>query len=228
MDGNGRWAEARGQPRVAGHREATHSVRAVTRLARRLGLKALTLYSFSVENWRRPVDEVAALMDLFREYLISERAEILDNAIRLNAVGELDRLPRFVREPLDELMGVSAANTGMVLTLAISYGGREEILRACRSLLRDHFDADSLDAAAFEERLYTSGLPTLDLVVRTSGEQRISNFLLWQAAYAELVFTRTLWPDFREQAFLEALLEYQSRERRFGLTGAQARAASKP
>ena len=223
MDGNGRWAEARSLPRVDGHREGSRSVRAVTRLARRLGIEALTLYALSPQNLSRPVDEVAALMDLLREYLISERSEILDNAIRLNALGDLDRLPGFVRTPLDELMAVSSKNTGMVLSLALAYGGREEILRACRALLAAKADPDSLDEKALEECLYTRALPALDLIVRTSGEQRISNFLLWQAAYAELVFTPTLWPDFREESFLESLLEYQGRERRFGLTGAQAR-----
>jgi undecaprenyl diphosphate synthase len=227
MDGNGRWAEARSLPRVAGHREGSHSVRAVTRLARRLGVQALTFYALSTQNLKRPMDEVAALMDLLREYLLSERGEILDNTIRLNALGDLDRLPGFVRTPLDELMAVSAQNTGMVLSLALAYGGREEILRACRALLAARVDADEIDAQRLEAELYTRSLPPLDLIVRTSGEQRISNFLLWQAAYAELVFTETLWPDFREQAFLEALLEYQGRERRFGLTGAQAREAIK-
>ncbi len=225
MDGNGRWAESRGQPRVEGHREGSQSVRAVTRFARRLGVKALTLYAFSAQNWKRPVEEVAALMDLLREYLLSERSEIMDNGIRLNAIGELDRLPHFVRTPLDQLMADSAQNGGMVLTLALSYGSREEILRACRALLRVGADPETLDAEAFEAQLFTASLPAPDLIVRTSGEQRISNFLLWQAAYAELYFTETLWPDFREQALLEALLEYQARERRFGLTGAQVRPA---
>jgi undecaprenyl diphosphate synthase len=223
MDGNGRWAETRGLPRVAGHREGSHSVRAITRLARRLGIKALTLYAFSPQNWRRPVDEVAALMDILREFLISERSEIMDNGIRLNALGELDRLPNFVRNPLDALMAESSHHTEMVLSLALSYGGREEILRACRALLKQKADPEALEAKDFERELFTCGLPELDLIIRTSGEIRISNFLLWQAAYAELFFTDTYWPDFREQAFLEALLAYQSRERRFGLTGAQSR-----
>lgn len=224
MDGNGRWAEARNLPRVAGHREGSHSVRAVTRLARRLGVEALTLYALSTENWQRPATEVAALMDLLREYLLSERAEIMENGIRLNALGDLDRLPSFVRDPLQELMDDSAGNGGMVLSLALSYGGREEILHACRALLRENVDPNQLDAKAFAARLFTRDLPEPDLIVRTSGERRISNFLLWQAAYAELVFTDTLWPDFREEAFLKALLEYGARERRFGLISAQVRA----
>ena len=163
------------------------------------------------------------LMDILREFLISERSEIMDNGIRLNALGELDRLPNFVRNPLDALMAESSHHTEMVLSLALSYGGREEILRACRALLKQKADPEALEAKDFERELFTCGLPELDLIIRTSGEIRISNFLLWQAAYAELFFTDTYWPDFREQAFLEALLAYQSRERRFGLTGAQSR-----
>jgi undecaprenyl diphosphate synthase len=225
MDGNGRWAERRGLQRVEGHREGSKSVRAVTRLARRLGIRALTLYAFSSQNWRRPADEVAALMDLLREYLISERAEIMENAIRLRAIGEIEKLPAMVRDPLDALIADSAAHDGMVLSLALSYGGREEILRACRRLLREGIDPDALDAATFEQGLYTEGLPELALVIRTSGEQRISNFLLWQSAYAEFVFSDLLWPDFREEAFLQALIDFQSRERRFGMTGSQVRAA---
>ncbi|HEY3448524.1 MAG TPA: isoprenyl transferase [Myxococcales bacterium] len=227
MDGNGRWAEAHGQPRIAGHREGSQSVRAITRLARRIGVKALTVYAFSSENWKRPVEEVAALMDLLREYLLSERSEIMDNGIRLNALGNLDRLPHFVREPLDALMADSRGNREMVLSLALSYGGREEILSACRALLRDGVDPDALDEKTFAARLSTFDLPDPDLIIRTSGEQRISNFLLWQAAYSELLFTPVAWPDFREEAFLTALVEYQGRERRFGLTGAQAKTAPK-
>jgi undecaprenyl diphosphate synthase len=225
MDGNGRWAEARGLSRLDGHREGSKSVRTVTRLARQLGVKALTLYAFSSQNWRRPVDEVAGLMEILRDFLISERPEIMENGIRLNALGEVERLPAFVREPLDALMADSSRNQEMVLSLALSYGGREEILRACRSLVGSGLSAEHIDEKRFEQHLFTASLPDLDLVIRTSGERRISNFLLWQSAYAELLFTDTLWPDFREEAFLRALLEYQHRERRFGLTGAQIRTA---
>jgi undecaprenyl diphosphate synthase len=150
----------------------------------------------------------------------------MDNGIRLTALGELSKLPAFVRDPLDKLMAESAKNEGMTLALALSYGGREEILRACRSLAAKGISGDALDAAAFESELLTRELPPLDLVIRTSGERRISNFLLWQSAYAELLFVDTLWPDFREQAFVSCLLDYQNRERRFGLTGAQIRAAA--
>lgn len=222
MDGNGRWAEARGMPRVAGHREGSAAVRSVTRCARRLGIEALTLYAFSSQNWSRPAEEVAALMGLLREYLLSTRDEVLENDIRLQAIGDIDSLPAFVRAPLDEVRAASTCNRGMTLNLALSYGGREEILRACRDALREGVPPDALDAARFESLLFTAGLPELDLIIRTSGEQRLSNFMLWQAAYAEFVFVDTLWPDFKEEAFVEALLAYQVRSRRFGLVAAQA------
>lgn len=222
MDGNGRWAEARGLARVAGHREGSLSVRAVTREARKLGVEALTLYALSVQNLARPPEEVKALMELLAEFLDSERAEILENAIRLEAIGDLDRLPGFVRERLDAVRAASAGNRGMVLTLALSYDGREELVQAARRAAAKH-GAQGIDAAALAGELWTAGLPELDLLVRTSGERRISNFLLWQCAYAELAFVETLWPDFREKELLLALCDYQGRERRFGLTGAQVR-----
>ncbi|MFL5260786.1 MAG: polyprenyl diphosphate synthase [Anaeromyxobacteraceae bacterium] len=227
MDGNGRWAEARGLPRIEGHREGSEAVRAVTREARNVGVEALTLYAFSAQNWARPPDEVAALMQLLAEFLDSERAEIMENAIRLRAIGDLERLPSFVAERLDRLTRESAANDGMTLTLALSYDAREEIARAAR-LAAEAARGGSFSAADIDARLYTAGLPALDLLVRTSGERRISNFLLWQCAYAELAFTEVLWPDFRELELLEAVAEFQTRERRFGLTGAQAAARARP
>jgi undecaprenyl diphosphate synthase len=227
MDGNGRWAEARGKARVEGHREGSKSVRDVTRTARRVGLPALTLYAFSSQNWARPADEVASLMELLREYLESERAEIMENGIRLNAIGELDRLPALVRAPLEQLRADSSRNGQMVLTLALSYGGREELLFAARRLAaeiaRGGVCGESVTESDFESFLWTHGLPPLDLVIRTSGEQRVSNFLLWQTAYAELVFSDLLWPEFRTEAFLRCLDEYQQRERRYGLTSEQVR-----
>ncbi|MDY7225363.1 polyprenyl diphosphate synthase [Hyalangium rubrum] len=225
MDGNGRWAEMRGLPRLEGHREGSASVREVTRVARRVGLSALTLYAFSSQNWARPAEEVAGLMDLLREFLVSEYSEILDNGIRLNAIGEVDKLPRFVRDPLERLRVDSAHNQGMVLTLALSYGGREELVHAARQLAhavaRGEVAPERIAEQDFEAQLWTRGLPPLDLVVRTSGEFRISNFLLWQMAYAELIFADVAWPDFRSEAFLRCLQQYQQRERRFGLTSAQ-------
>jgi undecaprenyl diphosphate synthase len=229
MDGNGRWAEGKGRPRLEGHREGSTSVREVTRCCRRVGLEALTLYAFSAQNWTRPPDEVAGLMDLLREYLLKERSEILENQIRLNAIGELDKLPRYVREPLEALREESKDHQGMVLTLALSYGGREEIVAAAKTLAA-RAQAGALDPARiseddFDQALWTRGLPPLDLVVRTSGERRLSNFLLWQSAYAELVFVDTLWPDFRSRDVLECLELFQGRERRYGQTSAQLRRA---
>lgn len=232
MDGNGRWAETRGLPRLEGHREGSASVREVTRAARRIGIQALTLYAFSSQNWARPAEEVAGLMDLLREYLEKERPEILDNGIRLNAVGQVDKLPRYVREPLERLIADSAHNTGMVLSLALSYGGREEILHAARALAeaaaKGELDPARLEEKDLEAHLWTQGLPPVDLVVRTSGELRVSNFLLWQLAYAELCFTDALWPDFRTEEFLRCLSQYQGRERRFGLTSAQVKREDPP
>jgi undecaprenyl diphosphate synthase len=218
MDGNGRWAEARGLPRLAGHREGSSAVRCVTREARRVGVEALTLYAFSAQNWERPADEVAGLMELLAEFLDTERAEILENGIRLHAIGELDRLPGFVRDRLERLRRDSASNRAMTLTLALSYDAREEIAQAAR---RCTADGVPVEPATLDARLWTAGLPPLDLLVRTSGERRISNFLLWQCAYAELAFSEVPWPDFRELELLQVLADFQRRERRFGLTGAQ-------
>ena len=230
MDGNGRWAERRGLPRIDGHRIGADSVRDVTRAARELGIEALTLYAFSSQNWQRPVDEVGGLMQLLRDYLLGERAEILDNAIRLEAIGDIERLPALVREPLDELRAASAANHGMTLTLALSYGGRESIVRAVRAVVRDALAGalsaghgapigdpiDQVDVERFGSYLPTARLPPLDLLIRSSGEQRISNFMLWEIAYAELVFVDVLWPEFRREHLYACLDQYAARERRFG------------
>ena len=225
MDGNGRWAERRGLPRLEGHRLGADSVRDVTRAARELGIEALTLYAFSSQNWQRPAEEVAGLMELLREYLIGERAEILDNAIRLDAIGDVERLPPTVKAPLDELRAASAANRGMTLTLALSYGGRESIARAVREAVRDAaagaLTPDQVDVDRFASYLPTSRLPQVDLLIRSSGEQRISNFMLWEIAYAELVFVDVLWPEFRREHLHACLDQYAARERRFGLTSGQ-------
>jgi undecaprenyl diphosphate synthase len=225
MAGNGRWAQQRGRSRLEGHRVGADSVRDITRAARELGIEALTLYAFSSQNWQRPVSEVAGLMELLREYLIGERAEILDNAIRLEAIGDVERLPPIAREPLDELRAASAHNRGMVLTLALSYGGRESIARAVRAAVRDaaagKLSPAEVDVDRFGSYLPTAELPPLDLLIRTSGEQRISNFMLWEIAYAELVFVDVLWPEFRRQHLYQCLDQYAARERRFGLTSGQ-------
>jgi undecaprenyl diphosphate synthase len=224
MDGNGRWAQGRGLPRVAGHRQGAAAVRTVTRAARRLGLEALTLYAFSMQNWSRPADEVEALMLLLVEFLEKEQRELLDNGIRLNAIGDLGRLPARVGERLEAVRLATAGGTGMTLTLALSYGGREELVHAAQEAAAR---GGPIDAAALEAGLWTRGLPDLDLLIRTSGERRISNFLLWQAAYAELYFTDTHWPAFDERELLVALADFQARQRRFGLTGEQVGAGSR-
>lgn len=229
MDGNGRWAKRRGLPRIEGHRKGADSVRDITRACRELGLQALTLYAFSSQNWDRPVEEVRMLMALLRDYLVDERAEILDNQIRLTTIGDLSRLPDFVREPLDALRADSANNRGMTLCLALSYGGREAIVDAARRLTErvqaGEIRLQDMNQLSFSEALCSSqaGLPPLDLVIRTSGEQRLSNFLLWEVAYAELYFTDTMWPEFRRDELYEALAAYGGRERRFGLTSDQVR-----
>jgi undecaprenyl diphosphate synthase len=212
---------------VAGHEAGAESVREITRACRRLGLEALTLYSFSTENWRRPDDEVRALMGLLARFLVEERREILDNGIRLNAIGQIDRLPLAVRAALKELMHASRNNREMVLTLALSYGGRAEIVEAARSLAKKaaggRLRPDAIDETTFAAELGTAGLPDPDLLVRTSGELRLSNFLLWQLAYAEIYVTDVLWPDFRTAELEKAFAAFRGRERRFGQTSAQVR-----
>jgi undecaprenyl diphosphate synthase len=227
MDGNGRWAKRRGLPRIEGHRKGADSVRDVVRASRELGLKALTLYAFSSQNWDRPMEEVRALMELLRDYIVEERTEIMDNEIRLVTIGDRSRLPEFVREPLEALMADSAENGKMTLCLALSYGGRESIAAAARRLaeavVAGEIHASDIDVGNFSQELSTRVLPELDLVIRTSGEQRLSNFLLWEAAYAELYFTDTLWPDFSRTTLYQAIETFQGRERRFGLTSEQVR-----
>ena len=200
-------------------------MRDVVRAARETGIEALTLYAFSAQNWARPGEEVQGLMNLLRDYLIDERSEIMENGIQLRAIGEIDRLPAMVRDPLDALSADSAGNTGMVLNLALSYGGRESIAAAARALASQvasgELQASDINVESFDAVMPTANLPALDLLIRTSGEQRISNFLLWEAGYAELHFTDVLWPDFRRQELHDALEDYQTRKRRFGLTGAQ-------
>jgi undecaprenyl diphosphate synthase len=229
MDGNGRWAQAHGLPRVEGHREGAKAVREVVRAAREAGLRALTLYAFSAQNWQRPPEEIATLMQLLRDYVIEERPEIMENGIRLVAIGEVDRLPAFAKEPLDALVRDSADNRGMTLCLALSYGGRESIVSAVRSLSRAVVEGslapDQINEETFAAALQTGGLPQLDLLIRTSGEERLSNFLLWEAAYAELYFTDTYWPAFGKAELYLALESFRGRERRFGRTREQIRSA---
>jgi undecaprenyl diphosphate synthase len=220
MDGNGRWAKRRRLPRLAGHRAGTESVRATIRTAARLGIGALSLYTFSLENWKRPRLEVEGLMRFLREVLESEYLELKENNIRLTAVGRLEMLPRRTRRALDETIARLDANTGMTLNLCLSYSGRAEIVDAARKIATSAREGD-LEAADIDERsfrrfLYDPRLPDPDLLIRTSGEMRISNFMLWQLAYTEIVVIETLWPDFREEHFIAAVREYLGRDRRFG------------
>jgi undecaprenyl diphosphate synthase len=221
MDGNGRWAMRRGLPRVAGHKRGTDTVRRVTEQCRQLGLSTLTLYAFSDENWGRPKEEVGFLMDLLGSFLKAEIETMKQNGIRFRTIGKIERLPATARKWIERAVSETAGNTGMVLNLALSYGGRGEILEAIKRMRSANGAAGDLTEAAFSSYLDTAGLPDPDLIIRTSGEKRISNFLLWQAAYAELYFTDTLWPDFEEKDLLTAILDYQGRQRRFGLTQEQ-------
>jgi undecaprenyl diphosphate synthase len=228
MDGNGRWAQRRGLPRIRGHVAGVESVRVVVRLARKLGLSYLTLFAFSEENWQRPAVEIRALMALLRRYLAQEMPEMLKNHIALRVIGDIERLPAAVQEDLRQAMAATAKDSRMVLNVALSYGGRSEIVHAVQSLARDllagRVQPQEIDASRFSGYLYTTGMPDPDLLIRTSGEHRLSNFLLWQSAYTELYFTDTLWPDFREEEFVKALADYQQRERRYGLTRDQIEA----
>ncbi len=226
MDGNGRWAQHRSKARGLGHKEGARAVRRIVRTARRLGLTALTLYAFSEQNWARPEEEIEGLMELLLEFLSSEREEILENSIRLRAVGNVDKLPQAVRFALDALARESSKNEGMTLTLALSYGGREEITEAARSLAKDVV-AGKLTADEITEEMLHARMPSVsvgdpDLVIRTGGERRISNFLLYGLAYAELFFSPALWPEFDSEDLYDAIASYQSRERRFGRVGKAA------
>ncbi|HET6853979.1 MAG TPA: isoprenyl transferase [Pyrinomonadaceae bacterium] len=220
MDGNGRWAAQRGQPRISGHRAGVEAVRAAVDTGARLGLNALTLYAFSTENWKRPRYEVEALMRMLRRYLRLELDEIDRQDIKFQTIGRIGALPENVRKEIQRATEQTARNKGMILSVALNYGGRAEIVDAARAAVRRLLDEGSRPDELTEERianeLYTRNLPELDLLVRTSGELRISNFLLWQSAYSEIYVTETLWPDFRRVHLLEAVADYQRRDRRFG------------
>ncbi len=220
MDGNGRWAAQRGQPRIAGHRAGVEAVRAAVDTGARLGLGALTLYAFSTENWKRPRYEIDALMRMLRRYLRLELDEIDRQNIKFQTIGRTAALSENVRREISRATDRTASNSGMTLTVALNYGGRAEIVDACgaavRRLIEEGNAADELTEERIAAELYTRNLPDLDLLVRTSGELRISNFLLWQAAYSEIYVTETLWPDFRCVHMLEAVVDYQLRDRRFG------------
>jgi len=225
MDGNGRWAEGRKKPRLYGHKVGASSVREIVEVAGELGIEVLTLYAFSSENWRRPEGEVSGLMSILKNYLETELSRMLSNNIRLCCIGELDKIPSGVRAVLLDSIEKTRNNDKLVLNLALSYGARDEIVLAARQIaeecLAGKLRPADIDQETVAGNLYTSGLPDPDLLIRTGGEKRLSNFLLWQTSYAEIVFTETMWPDYRREAFIESLLEYQRRERRFGKTGAQ-------
>ncbi|MBN2798748.1 MAG: isoprenyl transferase [Deltaproteobacteria bacterium] len=229
MDGNGRWAQAQGLPRERGHEAGADSVREILRISGELGIEVLTLYSFSTENWKRPVGEVRALMGLLERYLSEEREELRRNNVRLRAIGQIDRLPLAVRLLLKDVGRYTAGNTGIQLVLALSYGGRHELVEAAKALARrvqrGELKVDAIDEDAFAGHLATAGLPDPDLLIRTSGEHRLSNFLPWQLAYSELYVTDVHWPEFRRPHLEEALASYGKRERRFGQTGAQLRSS---
>jgi undecaprenyl diphosphate synthase len=220
MDGNGRWAKKRMLNRVKGHEKGADTVRMVVRASRELGISVLTLYAFSTENWQRPETEINALMALLKRFLKSEKQEMLENNIRLNAIGETERLPDSVSTLLREIMQASQNNTGMMLNLALSYGARPEIVRMVRQLSAEaaagKIKPEAIDEQMVSNHLYTRNIPDPDLLIRTSGEMRISNFLLWQIAYSEIYVTDTLWPDFNREEYMEILKDYQGRERRYG------------
>ena len=225
MDGNGRWAKLRNKPRVFGHREGAKSVRKIVEATARLGIKNLTLYAFSTENWNRPKHEVKTLMKLLVSALKRELVLMKKNNIKLNAIGHTDKMPENVQHELQEVLDETKTNTGLVLTLALSYGARQEIQRAIKEISykvkNNIISVENVDENIINKHLYTQNLPDVDLLIRTSGEVRISNFLLWQIAYAELYFTEELWPDFDETSLYNAIADYQLRERRFGKTSEQ-------
>ena len=225
MDGNGRWAKQRGKSRIEGHRRGKTSVRVIVEMSRKIGIRYLSLYAFSTENWFRPDDEVDALMGLLEHYLVAEQAKMMRYGIRLLAVGDRDRLPPSVRQTLERVIEITRDNKRMTVVLALSYSGRDDIVRMARNVARqaqtEQFDPDRIDEQWISSQLDTAGVPDPDLLIRTSGEMRISNFFLWQIAYSELYVTRKFWPEFREKEYLHALLDFQRRRRRFGRTDEQ-------
>lgn len=223
MDGNGRWARKRLLNRIKGHEQGAEAVRTIVRTSREIGISALTLYAFSTENWQRPKLEIHALMTLLERFLRSEKDELIDNNIRLNAIGEIERLPQRTQDALTTMMDLTRQNTGMLLNLALSYGARAELLRMVRQLAEKassgQISSSAIDEQMISDHLYTRQMPDPDLLIRTSGEMRVSNFLLWQIAYAEIFITETLWPDFSKEEFIRILEDYQGRSRRFGKVG---------
>jgi undecaprenyl diphosphate synthase len=227
MDGNGRWAEKRNKPRLFGHKIGADSVRDIVEISREIGVEILTLYAFSSENWNRPTSEVTGLMSILHSYLTSELSRMLKNDIRLTCIGDMSRLPDGVRTVLQDSIEKTSRNTSLILNLALSYGSKGELVRAVQLLaekcVRGELSPAEIDIQSISNHLYTAGMIDPDLLIRTGGEARLSNFLLWQASYAEIYFTDVMWPDFRRKEFLDAIVDFQSRERRYGRTGAQMR-----
>ncbi|OVE81817.1 di-trans,poly-cis-decaprenylcistransferase, partial [bacterium K02(2017)] len=225
MDGNGRWAKEGGLRRFEGHRKGAENVESITELAREIGIKYITLYAFSKENWNRPTDETHMLMGLLYDFLQNKKQKLLDNGIRLNAIGDLAQLPEIVRETLNQTIKETSVGKEMVMTLALSYGARDEMVRAVKKIAlavqKGNLTIDHLDESFISSYLDTKDMPDPDLVIRTSGENRISNFLLWQGAYAEYKFVESNWPEFTNDMFIGCLIDYQNRERRFGKTSEQ-------
>jgi undecaprenyl diphosphate synthase len=225
MDGNGRWAKKKALNRIRGHEAGTESVRVIVRTSRELGIPYLTLYAFSEENWKRPKYEISALMAILKSFLQSELKEMQDNGIRFQALGDISKLPDEIQKIINKTIKETSGNTKMVLSLALSYGGRQEIVYALKKIAvgmeSGEISNHDLDEQLISDNLYTAGMPDPDLLIRTSGEYRVSNFLLWQIAYSEFYITSTLWPDFRKEEYLSAIEEFQQRERRFGATGEQ-------
>ena len=232
MDGNGRWAKQRNQPRIMGHKAGSESVKDIVKAARKLNLEVLTLYAFSTENWKRPAMEVKGLMTLLKTYLKAEMQNMVENEISLRCIGEIEKLQPDVQKIVTRVIRETAPKRGMkpslILNLALSYGSRSEIVRAARIMaekcVSGQFDPEDYSEQLFASHLYTGGLPDPDLLIRTGGEARLSNFLLWQLSYTELYITETMWPDFKGESFIEAIRDYQSRERRFGQTSEQLQA----
>ncbi|MBI5740821.1 MAG: di-trans,poly-cis-decaprenylcistransferase [Nitrospirae bacterium] len=216
MDGNGRWAKRKGFPRIEGHRNGVKRVNEIIETAVELGLEAVTFYTFSMENWKRPAAEVNALMRLLYRYLKSEMNRLHRMNVVFRAIGDIEKLPENIRKVAREFEDLTKNNTGLIVSSALSYGGRAEIIHAVKDMTAAGVKAEDVDETLFASYLYTRGIPDPDLIIRTSGEMRLSNFLLWQAAYAEFYFTETLWPDFGREEFINAIMEYQGRERRFG------------
>jgi undecaprenyl diphosphate synthase len=231
MDGNGRWAKQHGMSRIMGHKEGVVSVRKVSEAAGRLGVKYMTVYTFSTENWKRPKEEIDALMELMVTAIRNEAADLMTNNVRLLAIGDIDLLPPLTRQKLGECLTETSGNTGLTLILALSYSSRRELTEAARRIAvqveNGSLKAEDIDEQTVADNLFTAGIPDPDLLVRTGGEKRLSNYLLWQSAYAELYFSDVYWPDFREEELYAAIVDYQHRQRRFGKTGEQVQTENK-